>query len=461
MSKTLEQLTSDRNAAYSKLEELRKKLPETGGFSAPEDRAAWDACNKDYDEATATIDSLKSGAEVRARMKELQEQRDREARDNPRGDINRADHGRNSGDLESAAKDLFNAWGRAQVGGRLSKREKQLCEQYKLNPRKSLPLSLSGTEDLGRMQRARNSVHDNQRCNVPVEKRALTVSATSGGDMIARAFIPEFEAAMLDFSGVLQACEIITTDTGATLDWPTANDTGNAGAMLAINTAAATNTDPVTAAMSLGSFKGTSNIVLVPFELVTDDGAGFIVRLPAMLGERVGRLVNAQGTTGVGTTAPTGIVTASAAGVTAAATNAITADELISLEHTVDPSYRLQGSGYMMHDSIIKAIRLLKDSENRYLWSSGLRDNRPDTLNGYRVFLNQGMASSLAASAKVVLFGKLSAFKVRMVRGLRFVKLVERYGDADQVGFVCFLRFDSNILNAGVAPIKRITMAAS
>lgn len=461
MSKTLEQLTSDRNAAYSKLEELRKKLPEKGDFTAPEDRAAWDQCNKDYDDCTREIETLKKGDEVRKRMADLQEQRDREQRENPRDDINGRDFGRNSGDLEAEARELFNAWGRAQGGASLSKRQRQLCERHKFNPKKSLPLNLSDTDELGRMQRERNLVHDNQRCNVRHEKRALTVSATSGGDMIARAFIPDFEQAMLDYSGVMQAAEIITTDTGSILDWPTANDTGNAGAMLAINTAAATDTDPATNKLSLGAFKGTSKIVLVPFELLTDEGAGFINRLPGMLGERCGRLVNVQGTTGAGTTAPTGIVTASAAGNTAAATNAITADELIDLEHTVDPAYRQQGAGYMLHDNVIKAIRKLKDSENRYLWSSGLRDNRPDTLNGYRVFLNQSMASTLEASAKVVLFGKLNAFKIRIVRGIRFVKLVERYGDADQVGFVCFIRFDTNILNAGVAPIKRLTLAAS
>lgn len=458
MPKTLEQLTAQRNDAWKKIEELRSRLPETGVWSAPEDRAAWDAANKDYDEATAEIDALKDGEDVRRRMAELEERRrrDAEARGGDREDPNHPPRG----DLppESGAE-LFRAWARCQAGLPLTDAQQRLCQRAQFLPQqRAIEIPLGPSIYARQLQDDYRSVHPSQRHTL--QQRALTVSATSGGDMIARGIMPRFERAMLDYSGVLQAATIMRTATGEPLDMPTANDTGNEGALLAINTQAASNVDPATAEVTLAAYKFTSKIVLVPTELIEDDSAGFIDALPDMLGERIGRVVETYCTTGSGSSQPNGIVTASAAGVTAASATAVTAAELIGLEHSVDPAYR-QNAGFMMHDNVIKALRLLVDGEGRFLWASGLRDGRPDTLLGYRVFRNQKMASTLEASAKIILFGDFSKYVVRMVRSVRFYRMVERYRDYDQDGFVCFLRMDGNLLNAGVAPVKRITLAAS
>jgi HK97 family phage major capsid protein len=59
-----------------------------------------------------------------------------------------------------------------------------------------------------------------------------------------------------------------------------------------------------------------------------------------------------------------------------------------------------------------------------------------------------------AASQYSMLFGDFSTFKVREVAGgTTVLRLVERYADFLQVGFIAFQRFDSNLIDAGTHPL--------
>ena len=59
----------------------------------------------------------------------------------------------------------------------------------------------------------------------------------------------------------------------------------------------------------------------------------------------------------------------------------------------------------------------------------------------------------MAAGANSILFGDLSKFKVRRVKGdLSVTRLVERYAEYAQVGFIGFQRADSNLIDAGTHP---------
>jgi HK97 family phage major capsid protein len=51
-------------------------------------------------------------------------------------------------------------------------------------------------------------------------------------------------------------------------------------------------------------------------------------------------------------------------------------------------------------------------------------------------------------------FGDLSKYKIREVRDIQVLRLVERYADYHQVGFLAFARYDGDLLNAGTAPVK-------
>jgi len=276
---------------------------------------------------------------------------------------------------------------------------------------------------------------------------------SSGGFLQGTTFVPSLETAMLLNSGIMQTAEIITTDGAEEMRWPTVNDTSNEGRILGENKAV------TETALSFGqarwyAHKFTSDEILVPFELLNNNAVNLERVIPNLCGERIARGINRKCTTGIGTNEPHGIVTKAAAGKTAAGAAAIVFDELIDLEHSVNAAIRADRSqcGYMLNDTTLKLIRKLKDGQSRYLWQAGANTGAPDTMNTYRYTINTHMADP-ASGAKSVLFGRLSSYKLRLVKRIRFVKLVERYADNDQVAFIMFMQGDGNLLNAGDNPV--------
>lgn len=166
---------------------------------------------------------------------------------------------------------------------------------------------------------------------------------------------------------------------------------------------------------------------------------------------------NAAFTTGTGTGQPQGVVTGAGVGVTAASASAITADEVIDLYHSLDHLYR-ERAVWMINDSTIKVIRKLKDSDGQYLWQPGLQAGQPDRLLGRPVITNNSMAT-IAASAKVVLFGDFSYYWIAEREGLVIKRLDELYAANGQVGFRAYKRFDGRVVLASA--FKVLQMAAS
>lgn len=290
------------------------------------------------------------------------------------------------------------------------------------------------------------------------EHRALSaVSGPAGQYTVAGGFIARLEKAMLAQSGMLQSAEVMVTADGAPLPWPTSDDTSNEGALIGENTAV-DEQDITFGQVIFYAHKLTSKLVRVSAELLQDSALNLAGEVGQMLGDRIGRIGNRLWTVGTGGGQPEGLVPACTVGVTAASATAITADELIDLEHSVDPSYR-QGASFMMSDSTLASIRKLKNGDGDYIFQQGLLAGQPDRLLGYPVVINQHMAT-IAASAKTIVFGQLSKYKIRLIGGTRLRQLNERYAEYDQTGFLAFLRIDGHLLDAGTNPCKVLQMLA-
>jgi HK97 family phage major capsid protein len=284
---------------------------------------------------------------------------------------------------------------------------------------------------------------------------------STGGYTVPETFVRTFEIALLQYGGVRQVAEIMTTATGETLTWPCADDTGNQGSQIGESVAvtSTTTTNPAFKAKTWGAYGYTSNFILVPFGLLRDSAFNLADIVSNMMGERVGRKTNAHFTTGDGASKPSGIVTDSALGVTAASATAIAADELYDLEHSIDPSYRGMGCGWMMHDTILKNLRKLKDGQGRYLWQEGMSTGAPNMLLGYPYTISQEMQSSIATATKTILFGLFSKYKVRDVGGVRMIRVNELYAATDNVGFNVISYHDGHLLDAGTNPVKHLLQA--
>jgi len=302
---------------------------------------------------------------------------------------------------------------------------------------------------------------DQTKQNTRQYRNALSgEDGSSGGYTKDQTLINNLELAMLAFGGMMQTSEIIRTATGEPLRWPTATDTANTGRQVGENASHDSGTDPTFGSVMWNAYTFTSDFVKVPNELLTDSVFNMPTVLGRMLGERLGRIQNTKYTTGTGAGTAKGITLCANAGVTAASATSIAFDELIDLEHSLDPSRRsMPGVGYMFNDAILKALRKLKDGEGRYLWQAGANTGAPDTLNTYPYQINQDMASSIATTAITVLFGELSAYKIRQVGQIVLTRLVERFADTNQTGFLAIMRGDGNLLDAGDHPIKKLTQA--
>jgi HK97 family phage major capsid protein len=199
----------------------------------------------------------------------------------------------------------------------------------------------------------------------------------------------------------------------------------------------------------LGPRKLASKIILVPVELLEDSPYALADFLARVVGERCGRGANKLYTTMALTAAPTAVTTAGA--------TAITGDEIINTYYAVDAAYRDSDSaGWVMHSSMLKYIRELKDGSQRYLFYKNKDAGSPDTLMGKPVVFNYHMASSPTASTPSAYFGDLSKVVIHDVGGVRLRRLTERYADSDQVGLIAFLRTSAGILDAGGQPIQAL-----
>lgn len=287
-----------------------------------------------------------------------------------------------------------------------------------------------------------------------------TTPGTAGGYLVPTGFSDQLEEAMLWFGGIDGTVGQFTTENGAPLPWPTDNDTTQMGRILTQNTQL-TNTAIVFSEVMFNSYIFTSDSVLVPLSLIQDSYFDLDAYIARKLGTRLGRLFNNKMTIGAGTTEPTGIVTAAVAAgskTTGAAgqTTSIIYDDLVNLEHLVDPSYRPNGK-YMFHDSTLKVLKKLKDSANRPLWQPALtasfgKGAEPSILD-HPYVINNDMPV-MAVNANSVLFGDLSKYKVRNVAGgTTIMRLVERYADYLQVGYLGFRRADGNLIDAGTHPV--------
>lgn len=295
------------------------------------------------------------------------------------------------------------------------------------------------------------------------EQRAQTTSGTAGGYTIPEQMMPELIRSMKAFGPMYSedVARVITTVGGNPMPFPTVNDTANTGVA---HTEGVTLTDDGGADVTFGekqldAYAFNTEWLRVSKELADDSAFAMEALLADLLGERLGRIANAQLTTGTGSSAPNGVVTASTLGKTAAATAAITYDELLDLEHSVDPAYRTApGVAYMFNDSTLLSLRKLKDGDGNYLWQMGnVQAGIPSTLNGRPYWINQDM-DSLAAAKKVILFGDFKKYFVRKV-GAPLIGAIQDKDFWPGFGVAGYIRFDGEL--ADTAAVKHLITAAA
>lgn len=292
-----------------------------------------------------------------------------------------------------------------------------------------------------------------------IQAALTTQTGSSGAYLIPEGFRYTLEEAMLAYGGGMldpAVVEVVRSTTGNPVMMPTDNDTAQKGVRIDENTQI-TEQDVAFGQKRIDAYLYSSKLVRVPVTLMQDSAFDMNSYLARKLGERIGRILADELTTGTGTDQPNGIVTASTQGKVAAAVAAFTYGELVDLEHSVDPAYR-PGAKWMFHDDVLKAAKQLLDGQNRPLWTPGMAFNAPDRILNYPYVINMSMAQ-LATAQKTILFGALNKYMTRIVRDITLLRLTERYADYLQVGFTAFARADGELLDAGTNPVKHLVQA--
>lgn len=286
-----------------------------------------------------------------------------------------------------------------------------------------------------------------------------TATGAAGGFTIPTGFAGFITETMKDFSGLYGAANpagnggptLLRTASGNTIPFPTNNDTANVGAILTENTQVSEG-DTVFGSRNLSAFMYTSLLVRVSLQLLQDEAVNLEQYLGNILGKRIGRALGPHLAIGTGSGQPTGIATAATdGGIDISTAAGITYQDLVDFEHALDPAYRRRGAKWVFNDTTLKAIKSLKDSQNRPLWLPQSLGSLADqlagpTLLGYGYIVDQGM-QNVGTGNRPIVFGDLSEYYVREVEGVNMFRFAERYMDFLQIGFMAYARYDGNLID--------------
>ena len=433
-----------------------------------EDETRWQEINANYNDLTARMDKADRAEKIEAEQRETKPAPGRGDYDGRTAAGREPTEDRDTVMTDEHVGRVFRAWSLSKFApSEVSDEDVALCRRFGIHPNdKVFRVRLGGNDQIAERQACYRSMHPS-RAAVESSKirpsaselRALSTQVgASGGFAIAPNFNAGIESAMLYYGPMLQVCEIIRTTTGADFPFMTDNETSKTGSYIGENTARSTGEGVSLSQTILKTYGGTTNIILVPNALFRDWGAGNLTAyLSDKLGERLGRFLNTESTTGA--VKARGMMTRATLGKTCASSTAIQPDEIIDLIFSVDKAYRDQpGFGIMANDATVAHVRKFKDGTGAYIWSDGFQQGQPDRLCGAPLFVNNDMAT-IAASAKVIAAGLFSKQKIRLVQDIRLRMSEERYFEYDQTALVAEVDFDSDMVDAGTHPIKYMAMA--
>lgn len=283
---------------------------------------------------------------------------------------------------------------------------------------------------------------------VAIRNAMSTTTSAEGGFTVPS----EIAALVIDklkaFGGMREVSEIMTTDGGNSLNFPTSDGTAEVGEIVGENAAAALG-EVTFGTIALPVYKYSSKKIALPVELIQDSAIDVIAFVVNRLATRLARIQNTHFTVGTGTAQPTGAITAAAAGKTGATgqTVTVTYDDLVDLKHSVNRAYR-SGAKFMMNDLSVAIVSKLKDTTGRPIWVPALTLGAPDTLLGFAVQTNDDVAV-MAASARSIAFGDFSSYKIRDVSNSTSIR---RFDDSafalnGQVGFCGWTRSGGNLID--------------
>lgn len=146
-------------------------------------------------------------------------------------------------------------------------------------------------------------------------------------------------------------------------------------------------------------------------ELFADTAVNLMDFLAGLYGRKFALEEDKKFMTGSGTGEPKGLRQYTVNSVAQAAAN-LTADDIIKLFYALGSQYRSQAT-WIMHNSIVRLVRTLKDTNGRYLWADGFTD-APASILGRPVAEQNDIPTNLGGGTNEseIWFGDLSFYLI-------------------------------------------------
>lgn len=339
----------------------------------------------------------------------------------------------------------------------------------------------------------------------PELRAAGEATNSAGGFLVPPGWWQRLQIALKAYGGSAYDYTQIVTESGQPMEWATVDPTTTEAQLVGSNTTTGANAqtpgsgsgssganenfavgdlDYVFGQGVLGAYMYTSGAQKVSIQLANDSAFDLDQFIRARVGEAHGRAQARAAITGSGSSQPLGIVPALNAkgavaggsggflGLTAATKiknfgdptgatatelnqNTLSPTTLLNMIASIDPAYRALGAKWYMNDQQCLGLRGQTDTNGRPLLNlqDGLSEGAVGTVFGYPVKIDQSIPNLTASTAGGPVFGHLeSAMVLRTVNQSGLMRLVERYAEFLQIGFIGYARWDirSNDLRAAV-----------
>lgn len=139
----------------------------------------------------------------------------------------------------------------------------------------------------------------------------------------------------------------------------------------------------------------------------------------------------------------------------------ITTDDILSLIYAVPAQYRRNGV-LLVNSQTELALRLLKDTNDQYLWQPSLQAGRPNTFAGFPVYNQEDIPSipTGTTAADVAIFGDLrSGYRILDRLGITIQRLTELYAESGLVGFRAHYRVGGGVIRPNALRVLHIKVA--
>jgi HK97 family phage major capsid protein len=305
-----------------------------------------------------------------------------------------------------------------------------------------------------------------------IEGRDLGVGTptqtTATNVLVQQGFYDKLAVALKAYDALFNddVAEVIETDTGAPLVYPSLDDTANAAQVVTEGDADPTNVDPITAATLGTPSTYRTGLIKCSRELAEDSRIPIADILAQAFAIRIGRGVGPALVSALLSAAkvgPTANGSAANSGGSETGVESIGWTDLVDLVKSVDPAYRsARKCGWLMNDDTLLAldsvitkqglpmVKPLYDAEGRRL------------LLGYPVGICPSMPD-IGAGKTPIAFGATGYFITRLVRNsTRIAVLEERFAELGQIAYRAQTRANGTLLavTSTNSPVKLLQNAS-